>query len=609
MSYLDFPRITFAGSFLANPGTINNAAINYYAYENPDPFMKGSPTQSPFSNAANFPKAYRQYVPAAGSSWNPTGIAQYQFDGMIQSFLGPGGEPFSGLEGATVSTIVESGSSVGKLVDLDTNQQTLTQLFGLVVQLALQDGTVVFTAQMSQEAMEANQLPVLTDLWFVKIPPIPGDTVASGTFQWILDEIVWSQDASLPPAVAALKEHYGQRISIKINVDRYSLPLPLPSLTEPARPHHGRVVGALGPVSLGEPFSFVVGRRFEPLEGSQYWVGSFVLGDDNHVLTLDLGNSIPTQLDGTPLNLDQQFVAGTKSDGGILQPFVNGKNIPVTLDSYENYAGIVSFKLMPDEADRLQKGPLYLWLAKKSSSQTVLKENDDGWFVKPELSTSRMSAGDTLKIKFWTIQRGVLSDNYQHAPQLTRLNPNSLAMSQPSPYPLNLNGSGKPSDGLTIGKFKKETVDGKTEVGIGFIEVTANTITIHHDKLPTFRQWAGSQVYFLGGDWRKMGLPINPGVSIGFTILLWVKKEDLPEFPTWNDVKNLLGGYAAIYPGMRGILNIGAQAIVDENAETIRTLMSKHVYDPGYMPVTRDMSPADTQLVIRYLNESNPRRA
>lgn len=598
MSYLDFPRITFAGSFFANPGTINNAAINYYAYENPDPFMQGSPTQSPasFSNAANFPEAYRQYVPAAGPSWNPTGIAQYQFDGMIQSFLGPGGEPLLGLEEATVSTIVESGSSVGKLVDLDTNQQTLTQLFGLVVELKLKDGTVVFTAQMSQEAMEANQLPVLTDLWFGKIANL-GDAGASGTFQWILDDIKWTPAASLPKAVMKLQEAYGQRISIKINVDRYSLTLPSPA--EPARPHHGRVVGALGPAHAGEPFSFVVGRRFEPLEGSQYWVGSFVLGDDS-VLTLDLGNSIPTHQDGTPLNLDQQFVAGTQSDGGILQPFVNGQNIPVTLDSYETYAGIVSVELTPDEAFRLQNGPLYLWLEKESSPQTVLKESPDGWFVKPELSTSRMSAGDTLEIKFWTIQRGVLSDAFE--PSLTLLNLSPEALGQPGPpYPsLILNGSGNPNNGLTLGTFTRQST------GVGVFEITANPITI--DELPTFRQWAGSQVYFLGGDWLTLGQPLPP-YSNGFTILLWVKKEDLPEFPTWNDVKNLLGGYAAIYPGMRGILNIGAQAIVDENAETIRTLMSKHVYDPGYMPVTRDMSPADTQLVIRYLNESNPRRA
>lgn len=75
MSYLDFPRITFAGSFFANPGTINNAAINYYAYKNPDPFMQGSPTQSPasFSEKNNFPEEYQQYV--SGPSWNPTGIA------------------------------------------------------------------------------------------------------------------------------------------------------------------------------------------------------------------------------------------------------------------------------------------------------------------------------------------------------------------------------------------------------------------------------------------------------------------------------------------------------------------------------------------------------
>ncbi|MGK7872302.1 MAG: hypothetical protein AB4426_02980 [Xenococcaceae cyanobacterium] len=95
-----------------------------------------------------------------------------------------------------------------------------------------------------------------------------------------------------------------------------------------------------------------------------------------------------------------------------------------------------------------------------------------------------------------------------------------------------INGSGVPKNGLTIGTFKRETT------GIGVFEVKANPITI--DELPTFRQWAASQVYFLGGKWLNEGQPISPSVSIGFTILLWVQK-DLPENPTWDDIKNLLG--------------------------------------------------------------------
>ncbi|NES23802.1 MAG: hypothetical protein F6K41_34010 [Symploca sp. SIO3E6] len=280
-------------------------------------------------------------------------------------------------------------------------------------------------------------------------------------------------------------------------------------------------------------------------------------------------------------------------EGSTLQPFTNGQDIPVTRDHYETFAGIVSFQLTSDEASRLQNGPLYLWLS-GSTPEIVLQENEDGWFVKPELNTSRMSAGNTLKIKFWTIQRGVLSDNY--TPELTIRNPSAEELGQYKNPPLSLNGSGVPDTGLTIGTFTR------ISTGVGEIEVTANSITIA--QLPTFRQWAQSQVYFLGGNWYNgegQGQPI-PSISNGFTILLWVDK-NLPPAPTWDDVKNLLGGYAGIYPGMRDILDIGDEVIVNNptHAQSMVDRMSLPVYDPGYMPVTRDMSPADSQLIISYL--------
>ncbi|NES22626.1 MAG: hypothetical protein F6K41_27835 [Symploca sp. SIO3E6] len=340
MSYINLPQINFAGSFSAKPGTINNVAVNYYAYQSPDPFMQGDSSQSPnsFSNPDNFPPEVQRYL--YGPSWYPTGVATFKFNCTVASFLGSDGSPLAGLEGATFKTMVLPGSSTGKLVDLDTNQQTLTQLYGIVVKLALSDGTKVFTAKMSLGAQEANQLPVLNDLWFAKDPDATSDAGASGIFQWILDDIVWEDTSSMPSAVVALQESYAQGISIKINTDRYN-----GNSTSNGEydAYSGRIVGSIGPVQSGEPFSFLLGRRFLPSSDSQYWVGSFVLGADNK-LTLDLGNSIPVDQNGTPLNLNRQLVAGTM-EGSTLQPFTNGQDIPVTRDHYETFAGIVSFQI------------------------------------------------------------------------------------------------------------------------------------------------------------------------------------------------------------------------------------------------------------------------
>ena len=56
MSYLDLPRIHFAGLFFAGPGTINNMTTNY----EPD-----APIEKPAG----------KYTPIAG--WNPPGVSQF----------------------------------------------------------------------------------------------------------------------------------------------------------------------------------------------------------------------------------------------------------------------------------------------------------------------------------------------------------------------------------------------------------------------------------------------------------------------------------------------------------------------------------------------------
>ena len=136
MSYLDAPRLHFFGKYFANPSTINN-------------------------NLSNF-----DLKPPLKLSWNPDGSAFFRFlDCRVSSAVRGDGTVLSGgsddpITQATVTTPQSPPTKVAKIVDLDPDQQSITQLFGVVVTLALPGGKAAVTGQMAV----AEHMPVTRDL-------------------------------------------------------------------------------------------------------------------------------------------------------------------------------------------------------------------------------------------------------------------------------------------------------------------------------------------------------------------------------------------------------------------------------------------------------------
>jgi hypothetical protein len=52
---------------------------------------------------------------------------------------------------------------------------------------------------------------------------------------------------------------------------------------------------------------------------------------------------------------------------------------------------------------------------------------------------------------------------------------------------------------------------------------------------------------------------------------------------------------------MAQILNIGDETTVQSNAAAIAQRLSLLFLDPGLMPVTRDLSPAKVQMIVKWL--------
>lgn len=145
--------------------------------------------------------------------------------------------------------------------------------------------------------------------------------------------------------------------------------------------------------------------------------------------------------------------------------------------------------------------------------------------------------------------------------------------------------------------------------GIADVTITVNT---NGNTLPAIRQPLDSYIYYIflaGPDGKLIGdgaLDLNQGIlTPNITVLLW-NPYNPPPTPTWDDAGPVLSSYARLYPGMTARLDIGDEATVKGFAPVILGRMSLPPLDPGFMPVTRDLSPTMTTMVLDYLASLTP---
>ena len=141
MSYLNPVRLTFNGKFQAAPSTVNN-----------DP--------NHFNNATFDRKTdWSQKPGAQGGWWNPMGDASWRLIGCSASSAWMGADqPVPSSDPVLSYLVVDSDSKVSaKIVDLDPEQQLVSQVWGLQVRMAKADGTTVLKGDLAPAAF--------TDIW------------------------------------------------------------------------------------------------------------------------------------------------------------------------------------------------------------------------------------------------------------------------------------------------------------------------------------------------------------------------------------------------------------------------------------------------------------
>ena len=560
MSYLDVPRLHFAGTFIAKPSTVNNTATNF------DPATPTTP-------------------PGLVLSWNPNGNHDWQFqDCTVQTAVGKDGTVWNSsnsdpIIGAAVNST--DNPVTAKLVDLDTEQQMVSQIFGLQIKVAISP-TDYFVGNF--RAISFN------DIW-ARVGVMEGDKDFGAYYQSFLDDVTWS-DQLTSPFLQQLQSVSPKQLSIKFVVDGYQ------DLYYEKNFNQGRIAGTIGPAYENEPPNFVLGRQLRPINfnpspntafsGTPFYFGYAKVDETRQKVVIDLGNSVPTQAPGgPPQELGTLSLAIVPSTGS---PMDLGE-IDYSLDAYTATAGVQEFSVTAEQLAALKNTPLAVIQAGTEQSGgpvTVLQESPSGAYINAVQPVYRMNPGDVETVELIALQFGEPASGQNIA-----LSFNNSMLQPPNIPPAGANYNvGVPATALTFPGSVPTGADGRATF----------QLTASDPNNP--RQVIDGQVYGVGYSWDLDNLPGFP--SDPNTFLSVLVFDAFKEAPTWKNIAPYMMQYAVLYPFMDGLFMLSDPAVYQQNIAAFQAVLKYPITDPRHMPVTRDMSNDKRNVLLAWLAAGAP---
>ena len=588
MSYLNSTRLHFAGKFQSNISTVNN-----------DP--------GHFDNASFIPSYQQRQGPNFNppNGWfSPEGDASFRLLGCkVTSAVLPTG-PVAG-DPVLEYLVADSDRQVSaKLVDLDSEQQLVSEIWGLQVRITDAQNNTLLRADYEPAAF--------IDIWDRATGSGGGgDNSAGATYQSVLRNLQWG-DVSASSFLTALQSAAENGLlSIKFNVDIVNLDFTSPDFL------CGRIVGTIGPASAAEPVHLVVGRQFMavasppspsisfflPVGGINFFVG--VVSESDSCIYLDLGNALSTSLDTGALNDLGDLTLG------VYDPIASpgnpaGSVVPIAVISsqgptgyasdptwYSRTAGVVVLPLTSAQLQAVSQAPLMLYAGDNTS--VIIAEWDSGAFVRADTFVFRLSPGDAVEIPVYASQWGQ---------PLAGITVNFVADSSQLQPSNNISPDVPPvATPLSALAFNQSATTNAQ--GIAILSLTAS-------DPGTPRYFNQGQDYGLDGQVygirptladSQFNGPVNQWNFISF--LVWSRFT--PSDPiTWDDLQPIFQQYANLYPVMNRFLNLGDYHAVVENAELLALAFGLDVASPNSMPVTRDLSPAKRDAILSWLKNPLP---
>lgn len=583
MSYLNALRLHFAGRFQANVSTVNN-----------DPGHYDNATFIPSYQDMQGP----QFNPPNG--WfNPQGDAAWRLLGCTVTSAFIDGAAAGSSDPVLKCIVADSDSKApAKLVDLDSEQQLVSEIWGLQVRIADANGHTLLQGDYEPAAF--------FDIWDRAIgASAGGDVDAGAAYQSVLMNLQWG-DVSKSKFLTKLKAASSDGLlSIKFNLDGVNLNFRSPDFMS------GRIAGTIGPATASEPHHMVFGRQFmashgsggnffSPLGGINFFAA--VVDADHGSILLDLGNALSTTVPGGPMTDLGDLTLGIYEPPSPGNPSgrvtalakipSQGKGGYASSDDpdwYARTAGVVAVRLRSAQLKAIAAAPLVL----TSGPSTFISEWTTGVFVRADRYVYRMSPGDQAEVPVYVMQWGkpaakVSVGFYADPSQL-----------QPSN---NINPKDVPPVAVPPGAMSFNAT-AKTDAGGKAI------LTLKAGDPGTPRYFNNGKDYGLDG--QVYGIrPTLPGVPFAgpvnqwnfVSILVWSGfKTSKPV--TWNDLQPIFQQYANLYPVMNRFLNLGSYDSVVRHAGLLTLAFGLDPADPNAMPVTRDLSPAKRDAILSWLKK------
>ena len=566
MSYLDPPRLHFAGKFAATISTVNN-----------------DPTH--FDNAS-FKPEYQQRMDKSGlNGWfNPRGDGDWRLMGckVTSAFMQDGSAVTAD---PVLSCLVADSDRLppAKIVDLDPEQQLVSTIWGLEMRICDARGENLLRAPFKPAAF--------MDIWTRAIGTNGGgDNSAAAMWQSVLYDLEWG-DVSSSPFLTELKAGAADgRLSVKFNTDGINLNWNDPAFMQ------GRITGTIGVAHANEPSHFVRGRQFMatssgaqgfpiPAGGLNTCVGA--LDQGTSTLHLDLGNALPTTVAGGPIadlgTLSLEYV-----DPNSPTPVSLGDIEYSAAGWYESSAGVVSLPVPSDALATVATNQLMIMKPEADGQVIAVAEPASGLHCRADQFVYRLDAGQAATVDVWASSWG---QPYPSARIKVIHDPYQL-----QPYP------GAPPPGVP-------------PEAVGFpptIVADANGIAL----LPIFsrdpsnpRGYIDGQVY---GIRPMLEETIAPGAIYPFNMWEFVSVLVFDPFvpdepPTWHgSLQPVFQQYANLYPLMADIVNLADYDSVCEMREMLLLAFEQQISSPNSMPVTRDLSQAKRTAILRWLRTLGP---
>jgi len=588
MSYLDSPRLHFSGFFQADVSTINND-VRYY-------------------DVAAFQPEYQTLsLGDGGGSWNPTGTGVFRFvNCQITGAALHGKTLYVQSQDPVIGMSLQNadGRAPGKLVDLDPQQQAVSQIWGMQVRLT--NGR--FRALFEGDYLHA----AFINLWQRQQSGVLADQKLAACYTSVLENVQWNGDADSPVLAALAKATEPGWLAIDFNVFGYGRDPTIPRYTL------GHIVGTIAPYHRTEPRHFAVGRQIAaPLPADNptapaHGVYSFTCKVDRarQVVTADFGNSLPI-IDANRglVDIGTLLLGVLKQNptalltSVTLNDFINlGQVLYRQTGWYQQTAGIQEFPYGSSDGAAAILDDHALVVLRPHGGDTfdvLVQETLGGVYVRADDYVLRLEPGETGGVDFHASCYGqpLVGAAISVAANNDMIG-GSGAGNNPLDPPVVVPDVGIPTDGVRYAATVTTGAGG-----------TAHLAIASRPGGPGWpRGYIEGQLYGIG--YQLAELPAGSSVNAwNFLSVLAYSQTDMPSDITWHgEIQPIFEQFGNLYPIMsKHLVDLSKYESVVEHRAILKLAFGLPRTDPNHMPVTRDMASSMRDMILKWLDGPMPR--